>query len=69
MIQLLCNGPAGAYRQLIDLPEIGGIPSKGDYPPRSKLAKLPFNGAKFGVVALVRSVMCVTEAHGAERAA
>ena len=68
-VQLICNGPAGAYRQLFDLPEIGGIPSKGDYPPRSKLAKLPFNGAKFGTVALVRSVMCVTETHGAERAA
>ena len=69
MIQLLCSGPPGAYRQLFDLPEIGGIPSKGDYPPRSKLAKLPFDGAKFGTVALVRSVMCVTETHGAERAA
>ena len=30
MIQLLCNGPAGAYRQLFDLKEIGGIPSKVD---------------------------------------
>ena len=69
MIQLLCSGPPGAYRQLFDLSEIGGIPSKGDYPPRSKLAKLPFDGAKFGTVALVRSVMCVTEPHGAERAA
>ena len=69
MIQLLCNGPAGAYRQLFDLKEIGGIPSKGAYDPRSKLAKLPFNGAKFATVALVRSVMCVTETHGAERAA
>ena len=69
MIQLLCNGPAGAYRQLFDLKEIGGIPSKGAYDPRSKLAKLPFNGAKFATMALVRSVMCVTETHGAERAA
>ena len=69
MIQLLCSGPPGAYRQLFDLPEIGGIPSKGDYPPRSKLAKLPFDGAKFGTVALVRSVLCVNETHGAERAA
>ena len=42
MIQLLCNGPAGAYRQLFDLKEIGGIPSKGAYDPRSKLEKLPF---------------------------
>ena len=69
MIQLLCNGPAGAYRQLFDLKEIGGIPSKGDYDPRSKLAKLPFNGAKFSTMALVRSALCVTETHGAERAA
>ena len=69
MIQLLCNGPAGAYRQLFDLKEIGGIPSKGAYDPRSKLAKLPFNGAKFATMALVRSVLCVTETHGAERAA
>ena len=51
MIQLLCNGPAGAYRQLFDLKEIGGIPSKGAYDPRSKLAKLPFNGAKFSTMA------------------
>ena len=69
MIQLLCNGPAGAYRQLFDLKEIGGIPSKGAYDPRSKLAKLPFNGAKFSTMALVRSALCVTETHGAERAA
>ena len=69
MIQLLCNGPAGAHRQLFDLKEIGGIPSKGDYDPRSKLAKLPFNGAKLSTMALVRSALCVTEAHGAERAA
>ena len=69
MIQLLCNGPAGAYRQLFDLKEIGGIPSKGDYDPRSKLAKLPFNGAKFSTMALVRSALCVTESHGSERAA
>ena len=69
MIQLVCNGPAGAYRHLFDLKEIGGIPSKGAYDPRSKLAKLPFNGAKFSTMALVRSALCVTEAHGAERAA
>ena len=49
---VLCNGPAGAYRQLFDLKEIGGIPSKGAYDPRSKLAKLPFNGAKFSTMAL-----------------
>ena len=69
MIQLLCNSPAGAHRQLFDLKEIGGIPSKGAYDPRSKLAKLPFNGAKFSTIALVRSALCVTETHGAERAA
>ena len=69
MIQLVCNGPAGAYRPLFDLKEIGGIPSKGAYDPRSKLAKLPFNGAKFSTMALVRSALCVTETHGAERAA
>jgi len=48
--------------------EIGGIPSKGAYLLRSKVAKLPFNGAKFIPVALVRSALCVTETHGAERA-
>ena len=35
MTQLVCNGPAGAYRPLFDLKEIGGIPSKGAYDPRS----------------------------------
>ena len=69
MIQVVCNGPAGAYRHLFDLKEIGGIPSKGAYDPSSKVAKLPFNGAKFATMALVRSALCVTEAHGAERAA
>ena len=69
MIKLVCNGPAGAYRHFFDLKEIGGIPSKGAHDPRSKLAKLPFNGAKFPTMALVRSALCVTEAHGAERAA
>ena len=67
MIQLVCNSPAGAYRPLFDLKEIGGIPSKGAYDPCSKLAKLPFNGAKFSTMALVRSALCVTETHGAER--
>ena len=65
----MCNGPPGAYRHLFDLKEIGGIPSKGAYDPRSKVAKLPFNGAKFATMALVRSALCVTETHGAERAA
>ena len=69
MIQLVCNGPAGAYRPLFDLKEISGIPPKGAYDPRSKLAKLPFNGAKFSTMALVRSALCVTETHGAARAA
>ena len=68
MLRLLCDGPPGAFRHLFDLAEIGGIPSKGAYPPRSKEAKLPFNGAKFVPVALVRSALCVTETHGAERA-
>ena len=69
MLKLLCNGPSGAHRHLFDLAEIGGIPSKGAYRPRSKVAKLPFNGAKYTPVALVRSALCVTETHGAERAA
>ena len=69
MLRLACNGPPGAHRHLFDLAEIGGIPSKGAYPPRSKVAKLPFIGAKFVPVALVRSALCVTETHGAERAA
>ena len=69
VVRLVCNGPPGAHRHLFDLAEIGGIPSKGAYPPRSKVAKLPFNGAKFVPVALVRSALCVTETHGAERAA
>ena len=43
------------------------MPSKGAYPPRSKVAMLPFNRAKFVPVALVRSALCVTETHGAER--
>ena len=68
MIRLVCNAPPRAHRPLFDLAEIGGIPSKGAYPPRSKVAKLPFNEAKFVPVALVRSALCVTEAHGAERA-
>ena len=54
MMQLLCNGPAGAHRQLFDLKEIDGIPSKGAYDPRSKLAKLPFNGAKFSTMVCAR---------------
>ena len=69
MLRLLCDGPPGAYIHLFDLKEIGGIPSKGAYEPRSKVAKLPFNGAKFATMALVRSALCVTETHGAERAA
>ena len=55
-------------RHLFYLGEIGGIPSKGAYPPRAKVAKLPFNGATFLPVALVRSALCLTEPHGAERA-
>ena len=51
MLRLVCNGQAGAHRYLFDLAEIGGIPSKGAYPPRSKVAKLPFNGAKCAPVA------------------
>ena len=66
--QLMCDGPPGAHRPLFDLEEIGGIPSKGAYPPWSKVAKLPFNGAAFTPVAFVRSELCVTETHGAERA-
>ena len=68
MLQLVCDGPPGAHRPLFDLEEIGGISWKGAYPPRSKVAKLPFNGAMFVPVALVRSALRVTEAHGAERA-
>ena len=67
MIRLVCSGPPGA-RHLFDLDEIGRIPSKGAYPPRAKVAKLPFNGATFLPVALVRSALCLTEPHGAERA-
>ena len=70
MLRLLCDGPPGAFRHLFDLAEIGGIPSKGAYDPRSMVAKLPFNGAKFSTMALlVRSALCVTETNGAERAA
>jgi len=61
MLQLMVDGPPGAHRPLFDLEEIGGIPSKGAYPPRSKVAKLPFNGATFTPVAFVRSALCVTE--------
>ena len=61
ILQLVCNGPAGAYRHHFDLKETGGIPSKGAYDPRSKVAKLPFNGGKFSTLALVRSALCVTE--------
>ena len=68
MLKLVCNGPPGAHRHLFDLAEIGRIPSKGAYPPRSKVAKLPFNGAKYIPLALVRAALCVTETHGAERA-
>ena len=68
MLQLVCDDPPGAHGPLFDLEEIGGIPSKGAYPPRSKVAKLPFNGAAFIPVAFVRSALCVTKAHGAERA-
>ena len=32
------------------------------------MVKLPFNGAAFTPVAFVRSALCITEAHGAERA-
>ena len=48
-LQLVCDGPPGAHRPLFDLEEIGGIPSKGAYPPRSKVPKLPFNGQRSGV--------------------
>jgi len=54
-------------RHLFYLGEIGGIPSKGAYPPRSKAANLPFNGATFIPVAFVRSALCLTETYGAER--
>ena len=60
MLRLLCDGPPGAYRHLFDLKETGGIPSKGACDPRFKVAKLPFNGAKFATMALVRSALCVT---------
>ena len=69
MLRLLCDGLPGAYRHLFDLKEIGGIPSKGAYDPRSKAVKLPFNGAKFATMALVHSALCVTEMHGSGRAA
>ena len=39
MLKLVCDGPPGAHRHLFGLVEIGGIPSKGAYPPRSKVAK------------------------------
>ena len=64
----MCDGPPGVHKSLFDLEEIGGIPSKGAYPQRSKVAKLPFNGAMFTPVDFVRSALCVTETHGAERA-
>ena len=68
MLKLVCDGPPGAHRPFFDLVEIGGIASNGAYPPRSKVAKLPFNGAKLVSVALVRSALCDTETYGAERA-
>ena len=68
MLQLVCDGPPGAHRPLFDLEEISGTPSKGSYPPRSKVAKLPFNGTAFTPVGFVRLALCVTETHGAERA-
>ena len=58
MLRLLCDGPPGALRHLFDLAEIGGIPPKGAYVPRYKVAKLLFNGAKFTTMALVRSALC-----------
>ena len=66
MLQLVCSGPPGADT-FFYLGEISGIPSKGAYPPRSKAANLPFNGATFIPVAFVRSALCLTEAYGAER--
>ena len=64
----MCDGPLGAHRPLFDLEEIGEIPSEGAYPPRAKVSKLPSNGVAFIPVAFVRSALCVTETHGAERA-
>ena len=63
--------PTRSPQAPFDLDEIGGIPSKGAYLPRSQVAKPPFNGATFIPVAFVRSALCLTrltKAHGAERA-
>ena len=59
MLQLMVDGPPGAHRPLFDLS--AAFQSKGAYPPRPKVAKLPFNEATFTPVAFVRSALCVTE--------
>ena len=65
--KLVTAGPPGAHKHLVDLKVIGGIASRGDYPPRAKLIKIPFNGQKYATMAIVRSALCLTEAHGSER--
>ena len=62
-------GPPGAHKVLIDLPGVGGIRARADSGVlRAKVPKLPFLGAGYAKFALVRSAMCVSEPHTAERA-
>ena len=61
-------GPPGAHKVLIDLPRIGGIRARADDGVlRAKVPKLPFLGAGYFKFALVRSALCVSEPHTAER--
>ena len=62
-------GPPGAHKVLIDLPGVGGIRARADGGVlRAKVPKLPFLGAGYAKFSLVRSALCVSEPHTAERA-
>ena len=67
-VSMTAAGPPGAHKVLIDLPGVGGIRARADSGVlRAKVSKLPFLGAGYAKFALVRSAMCVSEPHTAER--
>ena len=67
-VSMTAAGPPGAHKVLIGLPGVGGIRARaGGGVLRAKLSKLPFLGAGYAKFALVRSALCVSEPHTAER--
>ena len=68
-VSMTAAGPPGAHKVLIGLPGIGGIRERADGGVlRTKVPELPFLGVGYVKFALVRSALCVSEPHTAERA-